>query len=118
MKLSLKKELDSKAVEIEFLVISVIQGLAIQMLAVSASDPLSSLKYEYWFAIISAFILILIFWSQALLHTVSFIDWPIDIVHTFLYFLASFVEVMAFTHVANPLKWFVFGSTFLVIAGF
>ncbi|MBI4130539.1 hypothetical protein HY468_04435 [Candidatus Roizmanbacteria bacterium] len=117
MKPGINKVLQNYAVEIEFLVISVIQGMALQMLAVAASTPLSMLQVEYWFAIVSAFILILIFWSQAVLHALSFINWPIDIVHTCIYFLASFVEVMAFNHVTNPLKWFVFGFVFLIISG-
>lgn len=113
----MKKELDQKASEIEFLLISVVQGLALQMLAVSALEPISMLKTEYWFYIVSAFILILVFWSQAVMHALSFIDWPIDLVHTFLYFLASFVEVMVFNQITHPLKWYLFGSAFLLIAG-
>lgn len=116
MKLSTKKELDTKASDIEFLLISVIQGLVLQMLAVSALNPISVLQTEYWFYIISAFILILLFWSQAIIHALSFIDWPIDLIHTFLYFLASFFEVLAFNHITNPLKWFLFGFVFLVVS--
>lgn len=110
-----REELDAKAVEIDFLVISIIQGFAIQFLASAAVGPLSTGQFEYWPYIVSGFILILIFWTQAVTHALSFIKWPIDIVHTFLYLLASFFEVMAFSHVANPFKWFVFGGIFLLV---
>ena len=113
----MKKELDQQASEIEFLLISVVQGLALQMLAVSALEPISMFRTEYWFYIVSAFILILVFWSQAIMHALSFIDWPIDLVHTFLYFLASFFEVIVFNQITHPLKWYLFGSAFLLIAG-
>ncbi|MBI1869361.1 hypothetical protein HYS11_00120 [Candidatus Gottesmanbacteria bacterium] len=58
----------------------------------------------------------MIFWSQAIIHALSFIDWPLNLGHTFLYFLASFFEVLAFAQVEHPLKWFIFILAFLVIA--
>lgn len=109
-----RQRFDTLATDIEFLLISVIQGLAIQMLAAASTNPLSTFQFEYWPYIISAFTLILLFWTQAILHAFSFIKWPIDIVHTFLYFLASFVEVLTFNQVANPFKWFVGGIFFMV----
>lgn len=115
MRTRLKELLNGRAVEIEFLVISIIQGFALQMLAVSAINPLSNFQWEYWPYIGSAFILILLFWTQSILHTLSFIRWPIDLPHTFLYFLACFVEVLAFQHITNPSKWFLFGFVFLIV---
>lgn len=116
MKILARKDLDSKAVEIEFLLISVVQGLAIQVLAVEAVDPLIHFEMEYWPYIVSAFSLIMFFWSQSILHTLSFIEWPIDLVHTFLYFLASFFEVIAFNQIRSPFSWFGTGLAFLAVA--
>lgn len=107
------KELTSMALNIEFLVISVIQGLAIQMLAANVMPIFNESKFEYSFYAISGFILILIFWSQSIIHALSFIDWPIDLIHTFLYFLASIVEVIAFAYLTNPLRWFIFSFVFV-----
>ena len=112
-----KDTLRSMALDIEFLLISVIQGMVLQMLAASAVPVFGEFRVEYWCYVVSAFILILIFWSQSILHAWSFIDWPIDLIHSFLYFLASFVEVITFAHITQPLKWFIFGFLFLLVTG-
>ena len=108
------KELNNTAVEIEFLLISVIQGLALQFLVSAAVTPFVQFQFEYWLYIVSGFLLILIFWTQAIVHALSFIQWPIDLTHTFLYFLVSFVEVLVFYQVGSPFRWFIFGTVFLI----
>lgn len=110
------KERNNTAVEMEFLLISVIQGLALQFLVSAAVTPFEQLQFEYWLYIASGFLLILIFWTQAIVHALSFIQWPINLTHTFLYFLVSFVEVLVFYQVGSPFRWFMFGSVFLFVA--
>ena len=110
------QELDDLALDIEFLLISVIQGVALGVLASSSIDPLTSLHLNVFPYVVTAFLFILVFWSGAILHAISFIDWPIDLYHSFLYFLASFVEIMAITHLTNPLLWFLFLFLFQIIA--
>lgn len=111
-----KEKLDQFAINIEFLLISVVQGVALGALATNASEPIASMQFEYWLYVTSGFLFILNFWSQAIIHTVSFIDWPLDLPHNFLYFLVSLIEVMAFSHITNPLLWFAFISAFFVAA--
>ncbi len=110
-----RNTLKTMALDIEFLIISVIQGMALQMLAGAAAPVIGDFKLEYWPYIISGFILILVFWSQSVLHAWSFIDWPIDLIHSFLYFLACFVEVIAFYYITNPQKWYLFCLIFLLV---
>jgi len=111
-----KTRLDQIALDIEFLLISVIQGVALAALAAAAVGPFGDLRFEYWLYIISAFLLILNFWSQAIIHAISFIDWPLDLPHSFLYFLASLIEVMIFSHLTDPLRWFAFSFVFFIVA--
>lgn len=111
-----KGKLDQITLDIEFLLISVIQGVALATLAANAAEPIGNLTFEYWMYIASSFILILNFWSQAIVHALSFIDWPLDLSHNFLYFLASFIEVMAFSHMTDPMKWFGFMLLFFLVA--
>ena len=47
MKSSLSN-LDQTVVDIEFLLISVIQGVALATLATNAVSPISNLQIEYW----------------------------------------------------------------------
>lgn len=110
-----KAKLDQFTLDIEFLLISVIQGVALAALASSAAGPIGNLQLEYWLYIFSSFLLILNFWSQAIIHAISFIDWPLDLPHNFLYFLASFIEVMAFSYMTDPLKWFGFIAVFFIV---
>jgi len=109
--------LDQVSLDIEFLLISVIQGVALAALSGAAIRPIEMLNWESLPYIATGFLLILIFWSGAIIHALSFIDWPLDLVHTFLYFLASFIEVIAFSQVSNPLNWFMFILIFQMVAG-
>jgi hypothetical protein len=111
-----KQRLDHIALDAEFLLISVIQGVALVTLANPAAGPLMSLQIQTWPYVIAAFIFILIFWSGAIIHAVSFIDWPIDLVHSFLYFLASLIEILAITSLVHPLQWFFLLFLFQVVA--
>lgn len=110
------EKLDSLVINIEFLLISVVQGVALGALASSAAGPIGNFQFEYWLYAVSGFLFILNFWSAAIIHTISFIDWPLEMLHNFSYFLVSFVEVMAFYQLTNPLKWFEFSSAFFVAA--
>ncbi|MBI2022272.1 hypothetical protein HYS97_00260 [Candidatus Daviesbacteria bacterium] len=111
-----KSKLDQFVLDIEFLLISVVQGVALAALASSAISPVANLQFEYLPYIFSAFLFILLFWSGAIIHSLSFIDWPLDLPHNFLYFLASFVEVITFSQITNPLNWFAFVLIFFSVA--
>lgn len=111
-----KERLDQFALNIEFLLISTVQGVALGALAGAASEPLSKLDYQYWPYILSGFLLILTFWSQAIIHSLSFIKWPLDLAHNFLYFLLGLIEFLAFTQLQDPLRWFIFQLIFVIAA--
>ena len=49
-------------------------------------------------------------------NAISFVDWPLDLSHNFLYFLASLIEVMAFSYLSDPARWFAFMCAFLIVA--
>lgn len=109
-------QLDQFTLDIEFLLISVVQGIALSVLATSSIEPISQLNIIYWPYIISAFLVLFLFWAQAIIHALSFIDWPLDLSHNFLYFLVSFVQVLSFSKVTDPLHWFSFMSGFFAVA--
>jgi hypothetical protein len=111
-----KEKLDQFVLDIEFLLISAVQGVALGSLATAASDPISNLRFQYWPYILSGFLLILTFWSQAIVHSLSFIKWPLDLGHNFLYFLLGLIEFLAFNHLEDPLRWFIFQLVFVIVA--
>ncbi len=110
-----KDRLDQFVLDIEFLLISAVQGVALGALASAASDPLSNLDFQYWPYILSGFFLILSFWSQAIVHSLSFIKWPLDLGHNFLYFLLGLIEFLAFNHLEDPLRWFIYQLLFILV---
>ncbi len=111
-----REKLNQFTLNIEFLLISVVQGIALGALASAAFQPLSTLNFQYWPYILSGFLLILTFWSQAIIHALSFIKWPLDLTHNFLYFLAGLVEFLTFASLQDPLRWFIFQLIFVIVA--
>ncbi len=112
----MNKRLDQLVFDIEFMLISVVQGVALAALASSAIEPLTSMQYQYWPYIASGIVLVMLFWSQSIIHSVSFIGWPLNLFHNFLYFLAAFVEVVAFSQVTKPVGWYGANTAFFVVA--
>ncbi|GAA5004014.1 hypothetical protein FNZ56_07565 [Pseudoluteimonas lycopersici] len=101
-----RDRLDEVVVNIELTLISIIQGLALAVLAGAAVQPILQLQWQAWPYIAAGLLVVLIFWSRALVHTLSFIRWPLEFGHTFAYFGATLVEAVALTQVAEPAHWF------------
>lgn len=112
-----KHELDVLVETIEFTLISVIQGVALYFLINDSKDILTGFQYEYWIYIAVAFILLCMFWSQALVHIMGFISWPLEFVHTFLYFLVVGFEVLLFENLSKPTQWFFWNMFFFAVVG-
>ncbi len=104
--LSKRGPLGELVVNIEFIIISIVQGAAITTLAAQTAGYLTLDDWQVWPYILTGFLFAMFFWSEAIGHTLGFIDWPLSLPHTFLYFLVGFLEMIAFIHVADPLVWF------------
>jgi hypothetical protein len=113
-----RERLDGAVIDIEFLLIAVVQGLALTTLAVESEGVIGELEWTYWPYVLAGFILICNFWTLATTHSISFISWPYDIVHTLLYMLVAFVEVAAFAQITHPEKWFFFTFAFFAVSVF
>jgi hypothetical protein len=109
-----KIELDKTVVGIELTLISIIQGLALAMLATAAVQPLLKLQWETWPYIATGLLVVLIFWSRSLIHTLSFIGWPLEFGHTFGYFGATLIEAAALTQVSDPQAWFALNACYAI----
>ena len=110
-----RADLDEVIVNIELTLASIVQGLALSFLAERTSAVLSSGPATAWPYIGVAFLTILLFWSRALIHTLTLIRWPLEFVHNFFYFLCALVEVLAFQHLNDPFMWFLLNAVFAVI---
>ena len=107
-----KTQLDATVINIELTLISIIQGLALGVLATSAVQPLVQLQWETWPYVFTGLATILVFWSRSLVHTLSFIGWPLEFGHTFLYFAATLIEAAALSQVAEPRHWFALNTMY------
>lgn len=107
-----KTALDATVVNIELTLISIIQGLALGVLAQASVTPIIELQWQVWPYIAVGLLVVLIFWSRALLHTLSFIGWPLEFGHTFVYFATTLLEAVALSQVASPSRWFALNALY------
>jgi hypothetical protein len=107
-----KTQLDATVVGIELTLISIIQGLALGILVAASVQPLLQLQWETWPYVLTGLLVILIFWSRSLIHTLSFIGWPLEFGHTFGYFGATLLEAAALSQVGDPQAWFALNALY------
>jgi hypothetical protein len=110
-----REELDSMVVEIELTLCSIIQGVALYFLVDNARLVLSRGQSAAWPYVATGLLIILLFWSRSLIHTLTLIRWPLEFVHNFFYIACALIEALAFTRLADPFMWFVMTALFAVI---
>ena len=109
-------KLDDVALNIELVLISIIEGVALVSLgeyAVPVLQDFHSLQYLPY--VLSGLTILLVFWAQAILHAISFIRWPLRMEHMFLYFLAAFLQVVAYSALEDAAAWFFWWSIFSLL---
>ena len=102
-------------VEIELTLCSIIQGVALYFLVDNARLVLSKGQSAAWPYVATGLLIILLFWSRSLIHTLTLIRWPLEFVHNFFYIACALVEALAFTRLADPFMWFVLTALFALI---
>jgi hypothetical protein len=102
-------------VEIELTLCSIIQGVALYFLVDNARQVLSTNQATAWPYVATGLLIILLFWSRSLIHTLTLIRWPLEFVHNFFYISCTLVEALAFTHLNDPFTWFVLTALYAVI---
>lgn len=80
--------------------------MALSFLATSASSVIAPERAGTWPYVVAGLIIVLLFWVRALIHTLTLMRWPLELGHNCLYFAAALAEVVAFTHLADPVRWF------------
>src|SRR6266850_6816974 len=108
-------QLDALVVTIELTLISIVQGVALSFLADQARAILVSGPFSSWPYVVTGLLIILLFWSRSLIHTLTVIRWPLEFVHNFFYIACALVEALAFTRLADPFEWFVLTAVFAFI---
>ena len=110
-----RRELDHFVLDVELVLISVVQGVALTTLAVEAAPVLRSRDPSAWMFLATGLLFILSFWSAALIHAISFVAWPMDLLHYFFYFALALLECLTFTRMEQPGAWFGFSAACFAI---
>jgi hypothetical protein len=107
-----RNELDAMVVNIELTLVSIIQGVALTFLAENAREVLSEKQWSAVPYVVAGLLLILLFWSRSLIHTLTLIRWPLEFGHNFFYITCTLAEVLAFTRLTEPFWWFALNALF------
>jgi hypothetical protein len=106
------KELDSLVMTVELTLVSIVQGVALAVLAQSSVPVVTGLDLASLPYVACGLVVILLFWSRSLLHTFTVIRWPLEFGHNFLYVASTLVESILFTQLTSPLNWFALSAAY------
>ena len=110
-----RSELDSTVIEIELTLTSIVQGVALYFLIDNARSVLSIQQRAFWPYVVSGLLIILIFWSRSVVHTLTLIRWPLEFGHNFFYIACALGESLLFSRLNNPRAWFAIGAAYALI---
>jgi hypothetical protein len=110
-----RHELDSLVVNIELTLSSIIQGVALSVLTESSRGPLGDLRFDQWPYVLNGLLIILLFWSRSVSHTLTLIRWPLEFGHNFFYIACTLAEGITFTDLTDPLRWYAFNAAFAIL---
>lgn len=99
-------------VNVELTLSSIIQGVALSFLAENTRQILSRQYAAAWPYALAGLLIILLFWVRSLVHTLTLMRWPLELGHNCLYIGAALVEVLGFTCLTSPDRWFLLGAVF------
>jgi hypothetical protein len=108
-------DLDALVINIELTLTSIIQGVALYFLSDNARALLSIHDAARWLYVLAGLLVILIFWSRSILHTLTLIRWPLEFGHNFLYIACALGEALLFTCLTNPLAWLGLSTVYAVV---
>jgi hypothetical protein len=111
-------DLENLATSVELTLASVLQGLALSLLIPKAVDLVTSGELAKLPYIPASLLLIFLVWVAFIGHALSFITWPFDPLHNFLYFLITGSEAVLLAFIDQPGRWFLGLVGFALVMGF
>src|SRR5262245_52777788 len=99
-------DLEGLATGIELTLASVLQGIAMAILIPRISDLIVGGEVAKLPYIPASLLLIFIVWVAFVVHSLSFLAWPFDLIHNLLYFLVVTAEIVLLTFLDQPAPWF------------
>jgi len=110
-----RRELDSIVIGVELTLASIVQGVALFFLIDNTRVVFSLHQSAFWIYAVAGLLIILIFWSRSIVHTLTLIRWPLEFGHNFFYITCAMGESLLFTRLSNPRAWFAIGALYAAI---
>lgn len=111
-----ERNLGALVIAIEFTLISVMVGVILFPLMDFATPILRELKFEYIPYVVSGLLLILYTWSEVISHSLTFIGWPMDMLHNLLYIVTAMLLAIQMHFLQDPLGWFTMTTLSVIVA--
>ena len=111
-----ERNLGALVIAIEFTLISVMVGVILFPLMDFATPILRDLKFEYMLYVVSGLLLILYTWSEVVSHSLTFIGWPMDMLHNLLYIVTAMLLAVQMHFLQDPLGWFSLTTLSVIVA--
>lgn len=105
-------DLDATVVSVELTLLSIIQGVVLYFLAEASREPVLALEIRYWPYVATGLLIVLLFWSRAMIHTFTLIRWPLEFGHNFLYITCALVQALMLGQVTRVRAWYALGALF------
>ncbi len=97
-----REELDSLVITMELTLMSIVQGIALYFLADSSIGLVARMELGFLPYVISGLLIILLFWSRSLMHILTIIRWPLEVIHNFIYISFTLIESVMFKQIGMP----------------
>jgi hypothetical protein len=107
-----RSDLDAMIVEIELTLVSIIQGVALFFLIDNARVVMTTHDIAFCLYIPAGLLVIFVFWSRSILHTLTVVRWPLEFGHNFLYITCALAEALLFTKLSEPRMWFTLSAIY------
>ena len=104
--LEARRKLSGPVINIEMTLISVLLGVCMFPLMEAATPLVATLRLAYWPYIATSLLLIMWVWTNVIIHALTFIGWPVDMVHYLLYILGALLIGIQMHFLADPIAWF------------
>ena len=112
-----RRHLDQLVLDVEFVLLAVVQGVALTALGIEAVPVLRNPEPTSCVMIATGLLFVLAFWAGALIHAVSIVRWPMDLPHYFFYFAIGLLEMVTFAQTHHPRGWFAASLAFYLVGG-
>ena len=110
-----RQHLDQLVLDVEFVILAVVQGVALTGLGIEAIEVLRHPTAIVCVFLASGLVFVLAFWAGAMLHAISIVRWPMDLPHYFFYFAVGLLEMITFAQMEHPRAWFGWSCAFFVV---